>query len=66
MAWLVEESPNPLMQGSSRTPSASYAEPCLPTPEQFKDDSLGIINGKAWLKVAEGGELDAISANYKS
>lgn len=66
MAWLVESaSPNPLMQGFVPEAVAKYAEFCLAKPEKFADDKQSVVNGKAWLGVAQEA-LDAITANYKS
>jgi hypothetical protein len=65
MAWLVEEaSPNPLMQGFVPEAVAKYAEMCLAKPEKFADDQQSVVNGKAWLSVAQEA-LDAINHNYR-
>lgn len=66
MAWLVEDaSPNPLMQGFVPEAVAKYAEMCLAKPEKFADDKQSVVNGKAWLGVAQEA-LDAINHNYRS
>jgi RimJ/RimL family protein N-acetyltransferase len=65
MAWLVEDcSPNPLMQGFVPEAVAKYAEMCLAKPEKFADDQQSVVNGKAWLGVAQEA-LDAIKQNYR-